>query len=82
VSTAIDERQLLSGLRRSEAENHDLRGQIAGLREKLRVAEQRVKERLTPDQTRAVIAENAELRRMNAILLQRNEVLARKQRER
>lgn len=82
MSTSIDERQLLSGLRRSEIENQDLRRELAAAREMNRMLRRRLRERLTGAQARAVLDENAELRRMNKILVERNTILARRQRQR
>ncbi len=80
MTVLIDERQLLSGLRRVQVENADLRTRLDAAEHNLREARRQVRERLSGRQARAILDENAELRRMNEILLKRNEALARKQR--
>lgn len=78
--TDIEERQLLSGLRAAEERHRAVARENARLKARLEAAESRLKLRLTARQTRAILDENDELRRMNGILLERNTALARKQR--
>lgn len=75
-----EEQLLLGALRRAEAERQDLEHRVTGLRDQLRLAGAALHERLTKKQARAILDENADLRRMNTILLARNEALARSQR--
>lgn len=82
MSTAAEERQHASELRRSELEAADLRMEVMGLRYRLAAAEAKLNLRLTARQTRQILDENHELREMNRVLLARNVVLSRNARRR
>lgn len=80
MSTAIEEREILSGLRQAQERAADLARENAMLRARLEAAEAKVNLRLTARQTRAILDENAELRGMNEILLKRNQILHERER--
>lgn len=83
MSTAIDEREILSGLRAAQERYADVARENAMLRARLEAATAKLNLRLTAKQTRAIFDENADLRRMNAVLLRRNQALhARERRSR
>jgi hypothetical protein len=81
VSTAIEEREILSGLRAAQERAADLSREVAVLRARLAQAEGKLALRLDARQTRAILDENADLRRMNDVLLKRNSALHRRERE-
>jgi hypothetical protein len=81
MSTAIEEREILSGLRAAQERAADLTREVAVLRARLAQAEGKLALRLDARQTRAILDENADLRRDNAILLKRNQILHQRERK-
>lgn len=81
MSTAIEEREILSGLRVAQEKHADAARENAMLRARLAAAEAKLALRLDARQTRAILDENADLRRMNDVLLKRNAALHRRERE-
>lgn len=81
-ATANGVRPTTGDYRRVEIELADATLRNETLRSRLTEAERKLRQRLTPRQCRDILDRNTELERMNKILLERNVVLARKQRQR